>query len=177
MASPQTLSQADRRLVAVWAAHCAERVLGVFESEAPGDNRPREAIARTRAFAHGQLDIAQAIRGRFVNGGAAREVSSPAAAAAARAAGQAAAVPHMGAHALGAAAYAAKAAGLAAGNRPEAVADEIAWQLGHTSASVRNALCLLPPVGTNASGPLGPGLLATGVLGAIIRDLQGGLAG
>lgn len=39
--SPQTLSQADRRIVAVWAADCAERVLGLFEAKAPGDSRPR----------------------------------------------------------------------------------------------------------------------------------------
>ncbi len=31
--SPQTLSEADRRLVAAWAADCAERVLGLFEAE------------------------------------------------------------------------------------------------------------------------------------------------
>ena len=36
MGSPQTLSEADRRIVAVWAADCAERVLGSFEAKAPG---------------------------------------------------------------------------------------------------------------------------------------------
>ena len=30
MRSPQTLSEAERRLVAAWAADCAERVLGLF---------------------------------------------------------------------------------------------------------------------------------------------------
>jgi hypothetical protein len=175
--SPQTLSEAGRRIVALWAADCAERVLGLFEAEAPGDNRPREAIARTRAFARGELDVAEEIRRRFINGAAAREVGAPAAVAAARAAGQAAAIPHMGAHALGAAAYAAKAAGLAALARPDAVNDEIRWQLGHVSAAASAALRLLPPVGVNASGPLGPGLLASGLLGTIIRDLQAGLAG
>ncbi len=39
----------------------------------------------------------------------------------------------MGAHALGAAAYAAKAAGLAAPDHPEAVSEEIRWQLAHLS--------------------------------------------
>jgi ketosteroid isomerase-like protein len=82
----------------------------------------------------------------------------------------------MGAHALGAAAYAAKAAGLAAPDRPEAVGEEIRWQLGHVSAPARAALRRLPPVGENPSGPLGPGLLASGLLGTIIRDLQAGLA-
>ncbi len=171
MRSPQTLSEADRRIVASWAADCAERVLGLFEAEAPDDRRPREAIARTRAFARGELDVAEEIRRRFVGGGAARAVG-PAAAAAARAAGQAAAIPHMGAHALGAAAYAAKAAGLAAPDRPNAVSEEIRWQLGRTSEEVRAALRELPPVGENSSGPLGPGLLASGLLGAIIHELQ-----
>jgi hypothetical protein len=150
MGSPQTLSEGDRRIVAAWAADCAERVLWLFEAEAPDDRRPRHAIARTRAFARGELDVAEEIRGRFVGGGAARDVRAPAAAAAARAAGQAAAVAHMGAHALGAAAYAAKA--------------------------VKTALRLLPPLGEDSSGPLGPGLLASGLQGTIIRDLQAGLA-
>jgi hypothetical protein len=176
VASPQTLSEADRRIVAAWAADCAERVLGLFEAEAPADRRPRDAIARARAFARGELDVAGEIRRRFVAHGAARDVKTPAAVAAARAAGQATAIPHMGAHALGAAAYAAKAAALAAPDRPEAVRDEIHWQLRHMSPAVRAALQQLPPVGKNSSGPLGPGLLASGLLGTIVRDLQFGLA-
>ena len=82
----------------------------------------------------------------------------------------------MGAHALGAAAYAAKAAALAAPDRPEAAKDEIRWQLDHMTAEVRAALRALPPAGQNRSGPLGPGLLTSGQLGMIIRDLQTGLA-
>jgi hypothetical protein len=173
--SPQTLSQAERRIVAVWAADCAERVLGLFEAEAPGDSRPRNAIARTRAFGRGELDVAEEIRRRFAAGAAAREVSSPAAVAAARAAGQAAAIPHMGAHALGAAAYAAKAVGLAFPDRPGAVSEEIDWQLSAMSVGAMTALRQLPPVGENRSGPLGLGLLASGLLGTIVRDLQAGL--
>ncbi|MHB1569643.1 MAG: putative immunity protein [Solirubrobacteraceae bacterium] len=173
--SAQTLSEADRRIVAAWAADCAERVVGVFEAEVPGDRRPRDSIARTRAFARGELDVAGEIRRRFVGGGAARGLSSPAAVAAARAAGQAAAVAHMGAHALGAAAYAAEAAGLAAPDRPEAVAEEIQWQLSNLSMAARDALRRLPPVGENRSGPLGPGLMSSGLRGEIVRDLQAGL--
>jgi hypothetical protein len=173
--SPQTLTVSDRRIVAAWAADCAERVLCLFEAEAPADRRPREAIARTRAFARGELDVAEEIRRRFGGGGAARDVTAPAAAAA-RAAGQAAAVAHMGAHALGAAAYAAKAAALAAPDQHLAVAEEIRWQLIHMSVSVKAALRVLPPLGANPSGPLGPGLLASGLLGSIIRELQTALA-
>jgi hypothetical protein len=176
MRSPQSLSEADRRAVAAWAADCAERVLPIFEAAAPGDGRPRNLLARTRAFARGELDVAEGIRRRFAGGVPAGEVRAPAAAAAARAAGQAAAPPHMGAHALGAAAYAAKAAGLAAPDRTNAISEEVRWQLDHTSAAVRAALRLLPPVGENSAGPLGPGLLASGLLGTIVGDLQAGLA-
>ena len=174
--SAQTLSESDRRIVAAWAADCAERVLWLFEAEAPQDPRPRDAIARTRAFARGELDVADEIRRRFVGGGAARDLRAPAAAAAARAAGQAAAVAHMGAHALGAAAYAAKAAALAAPDPHVAVAQEVRWQLGHMSAPVKAALRLLPSVGEHSAGPLGPGLLASGLQGTIIRELQAALA-
>lgn len=174
--SLQTLSESDRRLVAGWAAACAERVLWLFEAERPADGRPRAAIARTRAFARGELDIAEEIRNRFVGGGAAREARSPAAVAAARADGQASAVCHMGAHALGAAAYAVDAASLAAPDRPDAATGELRWQIAQMSPDIRTALRALPPVGTDPSGPLGPGLLASGRLGTIIRDLQAGLA-
>ena len=175
MASPQALSEADRRLVAAWAADCAERVLGLFEAAAPSDDRPRALIARTRAYARGELNTADEIRRRFVGGIRPGDVTTPAAVAAAHAAGQAVAVCHMGAHALGAAAYADMAVGLAHPDRPEAVDDEIRWQLDHASPEVRAALRSLPPVGENRSGPLGPGRLASGRLGAIIRDLQAGL--
>jgi hypothetical protein len=173
MASPQSLSESDRRLVAAWAADCAERVLPLFEVEAPDDDRPRDAIARARAFARGELDAAGEIRRRFVANRAAQAVGSPAAKAAAWAAGQASGVAHMGAHALGAAAYAVKARALA---DPDAGgAAEISWQLEHLSDPAREALRRLPLLGTDLSGPLGAGLLATGMLGASIRALQAGL--
>ena len=171
------MSEQERRILAAWAADCAERVIELFEASVPGDARPRDAISRARAFARGELDVAGEIRRRFVGGGAARGVSPAAAAAAAHAAGQASAVAHMGAHALGAAAYAAKAAGLAAPELPDAVSREVAWQLDAMSPDVRAALRKLPPVGENRSGPLGSGLLASGILGEIIYDLQVGLVG
>lgn len=172
--SPQTLSEADRRTVAPWAADCAERVLPLFEAEAPSDARPADAVARARAFGRGELDAAGQIRKRFVAGRAANAVADPAAIAAARSAAQASGVAHMGAHALGAAAYAAKAAGLASGD--DAADAEISWQLDHMTEPVRSALRQLPPLGEDPAGPLGSGLLASGVLGSIIRKLQAGLA-
>lgn len=176
MLSPQALSEADRRTVAAWAADCAERVLPLFEAEAPDDDRPRDAVARARAFSRGELRAADEIRRRFVAGRAANAVTSPAAVAAARAAAQASGVAHMGAHALGAAAYAAKAAGLGAPDRTDATADEIRWQVRHMTTETRAALRLLPPLGADAAGPLGSGLLASGALGAVIREIQAELA-
>lgn len=176
MPSPQTLSETDRRLVAAWAADCAERVLPLFERVAPDDPRPRGAIARTRAFARGELDAAGEIRRRFEAGRAAGGLADPAAVAAARAAGQAAGVAHMGAHALGAAAYAARAVQLAAADRPDAAAEEIGWQLAAVAADARAALRRLPPLGADAAGPLGSGLLARGDLAAHIRQIQAALS-
>jgi len=175
MPSSQSLSLADRRLVAAWAADCAERVLWVFEEEAAADDRPRDAIARARAFARGELDAAGEIRRRFAAGRAAHAVTSPAAKAAAWSAAQASGVAHIGAHALGAAAYAAKAAATTATAAPDAGHAEIAWQLEHLSEPVKVALRRLPLLGDDSSGPLGPGLLTSGVLGASIRTIQDAL--
>lgn len=173
MLSPQSLSEGDRRLVAGWAADCAERVLHLFEAEAPDDDRPRDGIARARAFSRGELDTAGEIRRRFVAGRAAQSVTSPAAKAAAWSAGQAAGVAHMGAHALGAAAYAAKAAELTAPQHGGSA--ELRWQLEHMNQQVRLALRSLPLLGEDSSGPLGVGLLGSGALGANIRVIQAAL--
>jgi hypothetical protein len=178
MLSPQSLSEADRRTVAAWAADCAERVLPLFEAEAPSDDRPRDGIARARAFSWGELDAAGEIRRRFVAGRAAQVVVSPAAKAAARAAGQAAGVAHMGAHALGAAAYAAKAVALSAisDDVDRLVDAEAAWQIDQLTPAVAKALARLPALGTDGAGPLGAGLLTSVVLGHHIRRLQTAVA-
>lgn len=170
MVSPQSLSEADRRVVAGWAADCAQRVLPLFEQEAPDDLRPRDAIARARAYGRGELDSAGEIRRRFHAGRAVGSVTTPSAIAAARSAAQAAGVAHMGAHALGAAAYAAQAVGIV---RPDELETEIEWQLRHATFDVHRALRLLPPVGEDSAGPLvAGGLLARGVRGEVIETLQ-----
>ena len=161
-----TLSEDDRRVLAVWAADCAERTLSLFEVQAPGDTRPRDAIDGLRAFARGEMRIGKVRALAARAHAAAREIGDPATVAAARAAGQAAGVAHMAAHARSAAAYAAKAAGLAAPDDPTAVADEVRWQLSHASPAVRDVLRRLPP-------PTRP----TGMLGALVNDLHTKLAG
>jgi hypothetical protein len=61
--SSMTLSDDERRLLGLWAADCAERVLTLFEAKAPSDTRPCEAIAGIRAFAHGgKLNTRSAMR-------------------------------------------------------------------------------------------------------------------
>lgn len=109
---------------------------------------------------------------RLVAVKAATAATTPAGAAAARSVAQAAAVAHMGAHALGAAAYAAKAVSLANPLRPEAVQDEIRWQVEHLTDEERSVLRLLPQLGADSSGPLGAGLLSRGVLGSAIQEIQ-----
>jgi hypothetical protein len=156
-----TLSEDDRRVLAVWAADCAERTLSLFEVQAPGDTRPRDAIDGLRAFARGEMRIGKVRALSARAHAAAREIGDPAAVAAARAAGQAGGVAHMAAHARGAAAYAAEATGLTAPHDPTAVADEVRWQQSHASPTVRDVLRRLPP-------PARP----TGMLGALISDIH-----
>jgi hypothetical protein len=162
-----TLSEDDRRVLATWAADCAERPLPLFEAQAPGDTRPRDAIDGVRAFARGDMRIGRVRALSAQAHAAAREVGDPAAVAAARAAGHAAGVAHMAAHARGVPAYAAVAAGLAAPDDPTAASDEVRWALGHASPAVREVLRRLPP----------PARPAAGTLGALIGDLHTGLTG
>jgi hypothetical protein len=108
-----TLTDLDHRLLALWAAACAEHVLQLFESVRPSDRRPRQAIEQTRAWARGEIKMSQSRDSAGHAQAAARELSG-AARHAAFAAGQAAAVAHVAAHELGAAAYAIKAARAAA---------------------------------------------------------------
>lgn len=103
-----TLTDDDHRLLARWAADCAERVLPLFEVERPDDDRPRAAVAAAQAWASGEVAM-MAARAR---GGHAMGAARPlvgAARFAAYAAGQAACVGHVAEHDLGAAAYAIKA--------------------------------------------------------------------
>lgn len=102
-----TLTDSDHRLLAMWAAACAEHVLPLFEAAQPADLRPRRTIESTRAWARGEYTMSQARAAAGANA-AARGLSG-APRYAAYAAGQAVAVSHVAAHELGAAAYAIKA--------------------------------------------------------------------
>jgi len=172
--SRQTLTETERRTLAGWAAACAEHVLPLLDAGDDADRTLRDALARTRAFARGESTAAAEIRQRMVAVKAAGAAATPAGAAAARAIAQAAAVAHMGAHALGAAGYAAKAVSLAH-PKSSAAADEVAWQLARLSEPAKDALRNLPPLGSDSAGPLGAGLLSRGVPGDTIRQIQAAL--
>ncbi len=103
-----SLSDANHRLLAEWAADCAAHVLHFFESEQPADRRPREAIAAIRSWAGGQMKMMEC-RSAGTRAMRAAQPLSGASRHAAYAAGHAAAVAHVAAHELGAAAYAIKA--------------------------------------------------------------------
>jgi hypothetical protein len=133
-----TLSDPDHRLLALWAASCAEHVLSLFEAARPRDARPRTAIEQARAWARGETAMmqARAAGGRAM--GAARDLRG-APRHAAYAAGQAAVVAHVAAHELGAAAYAIKAVRAAA---PEDESDaagraECRWQRDQLPEAIR----------------------------------------
>jgi hypothetical protein len=103
-----SLEDRHHRLLAAWAGDCAEHVLHFFERARPGDDRPRRAIELGRAWARGEVTWWEARTAAGHANAAARDLRG-AARHAAYAAGQAAAVGHVAAHELGAAAYAIRA--------------------------------------------------------------------
>jgi Imm-5 like putative immunity protein len=119
------LTDSDHRLLALWAATCAEHVLPLFESMQPSDPRPRQAINQIRAWTSGKARMTESRAAGGHAMGAARELNG-AARHAAFAAGQAACVAHVAAHELGAAAYGIRAA--RAGGDEEAGRLECQWQ-------------------------------------------------
>lgn len=133
-----TLQDADHRLLAVWAADCAQHVLHFFEQAQPGDDRPRRAIEQAHAWVRGEITMTQARIAAFAANAAAREVSG-AAKEAALAAGQSVAVAHVAAHELGAAAYAIRAVRAAApeNERENAGRLECQWQRAQLPIEIR----------------------------------------
>jgi len=133
-----TLTDPDHHLLALWAAACAEHALGLFESTAPEDPRPREAIEHARAWARGEVKMMQARAAGGHAMGAARERRG-APRHAAFAAGQAAVVAHVAAHELGAAAYAIKAVRAAAPTADAEAAGrrECRWQRERLPEAIR----------------------------------------
>jgi hypothetical protein len=134
-----SLRDDDHHGLAVWAADCAEHVLHHFEQVRPNDDRPRHAIDLGRAWARGEVTMSEARTAAGHANAAARDLAG-APRHAAYAAGQAAAVGHVAAHELGAAAYAIRAAQAAApeDERQEAGRLECRWQRAQLPVEIRD---------------------------------------
>ena len=126
-------------LLAIWAADCAQHVLHHFEQARPDDDRPRRAIELGRAWARGEVTWQEARTSAGYANAAARDLSG-APRHAAYAAGQAAAVGHVAAHELGAAAYAIRAVQAAApeGESEAAGREECRWQRSQLPVEIRD---------------------------------------
>jgi len=130
------INKQDQKLLAFWAANCAEHVLPYFEKEYPNDDRPRKAIEACRTWARtGVFKMADVRKVALAAHAAARKAKEDSTARfAARAAGQALATAHVAGHASAAAAYAVKAAEAAG------IAGERDWQFRRLPKRLRLAL-------------------------------------
>ena len=133
-----SLRDDDHHRLAFWAADCAEHVLHHFEEARPADDRPRRAIALARAWARGEIPWREARTAAGHANAAARDLRG-AARFAAYAAAQAAAVGHVAAHELGAAAYAVRAVRAAAAGEESHAAGraECQWQRAQFPPEIR----------------------------------------
>ena len=120
----------DQKILALWAADCAEHVLPCFEEKHHGDDRPRKAIEACRQWvATGVFRMADIRKASLDAHAAAREAKEEDARAAAHAAGQAVATAHVPTHALGSALYGIRAAAARSGDADDGLIRERDWQL------------------------------------------------
>ncbi len=120
----------DHRVLALWVAECAERVLPLFEKEYPEDERPRLAIVKLKEWVStGEFHMAE-VRRTSLNAHAAARLAPEGSAArfAARSCGQAMATTHVPTHSIAAAWYAAKAIWAEGGDASD-IRKEREWQL------------------------------------------------
>ena len=162
----------DLRVVATYAAACAQEALAIFERAHPDDARPREAIDTAWAFARGGA------RGKALRDAAwaahkiAQHAATPAAGDAARAAMCAASAAYLHPlanatqvkHILGAAAYAARAAELVAGGDRAVCAAHVAEARGRATPALVEVLARYP------AAPAGGGRV-----GELMRELDAAL--
>ena len=168
------LTLQDLREVARYAAGSAQLVLEIFERAHPADSRPREAIEAAWAFAAGGARGKALRDAAWAAHKAAREAGSTAAGEAARAAMSAASAAylhpladaHQVKHILGAAAYAARAAELDAGDDRGVGAQHLELARQRATAAVVEVLNRFP------TAPPGGGRV-----GELLRDLDAALRG
>ena len=168
------LSMQDLRAVTSYAAASAQEVLELFERAHPADARPREAIDAAWRFARGGKRGKTLRDTAWAAHKAAREVATAAAGEAARAAMLAASAAylhpladaHQVKHLLGAAAHAARAAELVAGDDRAVGAAQIEHACRRATPAVVEVLSRYP-----AAPPGG------GRVGELLRDLDAALRG
>ena len=115
----ELIEKTDKKILAIWAIECAERVMHLFKEWNSRDTRPEAALETLRQWIRTGIFNMSAIRKASLDShAAAREVGedklslafqASAARSAARACGQAVATAHVKAHAYGAAIYAQQA--------------------------------------------------------------------
>ena len=172
--SAVVLSMDDLREVAHFAAQSAQDALPIFERAHPDDSRPRDAIAAAWTFARGGKRGKTLRDTAWAAQKAARDASTPAAGDAARAAMCAASAAylhpladaHQVKHILGAAAYAARAAELIAGDDRAVGSGRIELARRNASPTVADVLKRYP------KAPPGGGRV-----GELLRDLDDALRG
>lgn len=149
-----TLTDSELRTVAAFALAAASEVLPLFESQSPGDQRPREALAAARAFAGGDpRSVLQRVTATAAHR-AARATLSAAALHAGMAAGDAAAAAYLHPladeaqvkHILRAGAHALCAIEHANPGRPEVVEEALVRQIERATPSLRSVLSRYPRV-------------------------------
>jgi hypothetical protein len=126
------LDAAKHRLLAAWAADCAERLLPLFDA-CSSDDRPRRAVQTARAWVRGDASVGDCMKAAVGAHAAARSVASKSATAAARAAGHAVATAHAADHCLGPVIYGFKAVEAAGGS----TGAEHDWQLEQVPNGLR----------------------------------------
>jgi hypothetical protein len=168
------LSMQDLREVASYAADSAQEVLEIFERAHPADSRAREAIDAAWTFARGGRRGKTLRDTAWAAHRAARDADTAAAGDAARAAMCAASAAylhpladaHQVKHILGAAAHAARAAELIAGDDRDVGAEHIEHALRRATPAVVEVLKRYP-----AAPPGG------GRVGQLLRDLDDAIRG
>lgn len=146
------LSLDSLRILAGWAASCAERALDIYEGKVEGDPRPRAAVTGAREFAEGGKRAAKLRLLAMDAYRAGRETDDPAARAAAQAASLAAASafthplvdPRQTKHILGPAAYAALALEIMNGDEPGSARDFLRWALERARKEIGELLGKMP---------------------------------
>jgi len=122
--------QPDKRVLALWAAACAERVLPFFTDLYPADERPQAAIIVLRKWIRdGEFSMPVIRSASLAAHAAAKGKTEKDAVFAAHAAGQAVATAHVPTHALGCSVYCIRAVIAHTGNPDAGLNDEKNWQL------------------------------------------------